>query len=173
MAKPGAVRRREYEQQKKEEGKEAYLQKRCDHKRKQRELLKASKVKYQAQKLKDRIRKKKAVTEATSLTPVTSTSSSESSHSSRQSLGKAVAPGKKKQVLSKIVSILSPCSKTAVFISAWRKLDHNSILGRLKISSGLRETVISFLEKPDISYCKPVRKDMVYIGKDENGESQY
>ena len=55
MAKPGAVRRREYEQQKKE----AYLQKRCDHKRKQRELLKASKVKYQAQKLKDRIRKKK------------------------------------------------------------------------------------------------------------------
>ena len=60
MAKPGAVRRREYEQQKKEEDKEAYLQKRCDHKRKQRELLKASKVKYQAQKLKDRIRKKKS-----------------------------------------------------------------------------------------------------------------
>ena len=182
MAKPGAVRQREYEQQKKEEDKEAYLQKRCDHKRKQRELLKASKVKYQAQKLKDRIRKKKAVTEATSLTPVTSTSSSESSYSSRQSLGKAVArtirtlpkiPGKKKQVLSKIVSTLSPCTKTAVFTSARRKFDHNNILGLPNISSGLRETVISFLEKPDISYCKPVRKDMVYIGKDENGESQY
>ena len=113
------------------------------------------------------------MTDATSLTPVTSTSSSESSHSSRQSLGKAVAPGKKKQVLSKIVSTLSPYFKTAVFTSARRKLDHNSILGRLKISSGLRKTVISFLEKPDISYCKPVRKDMVYIGKDENGESQY
>ena len=119
MAKPGAVRQREYEQQKKEEDKEAYLQKRCDQKGKQRELLKASKVKYQAQKLKDRIRKKSS-DRCKSLTPVTSTSSSESSHSSRQSLGKAVAPGKKKQVLSKIVSTLSPCFKTAVFTSARR-----------------------------------------------------
>ena len=46
-------------------------------------------------------------------------------------------------------------------------------MGQPKISSGLRETVISFLEKLDISYCKPGRKDTVYIGKDENGESQY
>ena len=122
------------------------------------------------------------MTEATSLTPASSTSSSESSYSSRQSLGKAVActirtlpktPGKKKQVLSKIVSTLSPCSKAAVFTSAQRKFDHNSILGQPKISSGLRETVILFLEKPDISYCKPGRKDMAYIDKDENGESQY
>ena len=180
MAKPGAVRQREYEQRKKEEDKEAYLQKRRDQKREQRELLKANKEKYEAQKLKDRLREKKAVIEATLLTTVTSTSSSESSYSSRQSLGKAVAhtvrmlcktPGKKKQILSKIVSTLSPCSKTTVCTSAWRKLDHNSILGWAKISSGLRETVISFLEKPDISYCKPGRKDMVYIGKDENGES--
>ena len=36
----------------------------------------------------------------------------------------------------------------------------------------LRETVISFLEKPDIGYRKPDRKDTVYIGKDENEESQ-
>ena len=122
------------------------------------------------------------MTEATLLTPVTNTSSSESSYRSRQSLGKAVArtistlpkiPGKKKQVLSKIVSTLSPCSKTAVFTSAWRKFDHNNTLGQPKISSGLRETVISFLEKPGISYCKPGRKDTVYTGKDENGESQY
>ena len=138
MAKPGAVRQREYEQRKKEEDKEAYLQKRRDQKREQRELLKANKEKYEAQKLKDRLREKKAVIEATLLTTVTSTSSSESSYSSRQSLGKAVAhtvrmlcktPGKKKQILSKIVSTLSPCSKTTVCTSAWRKLDHNSILG--------------------------------------------
>ena len=121
------------------------------------------------------------MTEAT-LTPATSTSSSESSYSYRQSLGKAVAhtirtlpktPGKKKQVLNKIVSTFFPCSKTAVFTSAQIKFDHNSILGRPKISSGVRETVISFLKKPDISYCKPGRKDVVYIGKDENEESQY
>ena len=120
------------------------------------------------------------MTEATPLTLATSTSTPELSYSSRQSLGKAVAhsirtlsktPHKKKQVLSKIVSTLSPCSKTTVCTSAWRKLDHNSILGRAKISSGLRQTVISFLEKPDISYCKPGRKDTVYIGKDENGVS--
>ena len=55
MAKPGAVRQREYKQQKKEEDKEAYLQKRHDQKRKQRELLKANKEKYEAEKLKDRI----------------------------------------------------------------------------------------------------------------------
>ena len=47
--------------------------------------------KYEAQKLNDRIRKKKAVIEATSLTPATRTSSSECSYSSRPSLGKAVA----------------------------------------------------------------------------------
>ena len=58
MTKPGAFRRREYEQQKKEEDKKAYLQKRRDQKRKQTELLKANKEKYEAQKFKDRIRKK-------------------------------------------------------------------------------------------------------------------
>ena len=72
-----------------------------------------------------------------------------------------------------MVSTLSPYSKTAAFKSAQRKLDHNGILGWPKISSGLIEAVILFLEKPDISYCKPGRKDTVYIGKDENRESQY
>ena len=51
MTKPGAVRQREYDKQKEEEDKEAYLQKWCDQKRKQRELLKANKEKYEAQKL--------------------------------------------------------------------------------------------------------------------------
>ena len=60
MAKPGAVRQREYEQRKKEEDKEAYLQKWRDQKREQRELLKANKGKYEAQKLKDRLRKKRS-----------------------------------------------------------------------------------------------------------------
>ena len=68
---------------------------------------------------------------------------------------------------------MSPYSKTAVCTSARRNLDHDSILGRPKISSGLRETIISFFERPGISYCKPSRKDMVYIDKDENGESQF
>ena len=178
MAKPGAVRQGVWAV--KEGGREGgILSKTTWSKKKTKNYSKLTERNMKLRSLKTEW-EKKAVTEATSLTPVTSTSSSESSYSSRQSLGKAVArtvrmlcktPGKKKQVLSKIVSTLSPCSKTTVYTSAWRKLDHNSILGRAKISSGLRQTVISFLEKPDISYCKPGRKDMVYIGKDENGES--
>ena len=29
---------------------------------------------------------------------------------------------------------------------------------------------MSFLERPDISYCKPGRRDTIYCGKNENGE---
>ena len=78
MPKPGAIRQMDYEQQKKEEDKEAFLQKQLYQKRKQREILKATKDKYEALKLKERIRKKEAVTEATSTTPAKSISPSES-----------------------------------------------------------------------------------------------
>ena len=33
-----------------------------------------------------------------------------------------------------------------------------------------KEAVMSFLERSDISYCKPGWKDTVYCGKDSNGE---
>ena len=32
---------------------------------------------------------------------------------------------------------------------------------------------MSFLECPDISYCKPGRRDTIYCGKNENGEKVY
>ena len=98
---------------------EAFLQKQLYQQRKIK-ILKSSRNKCEALKLKDRIRKREAVTEATSTTPAKITSPSEYSYISKQSLGKAVAciirmlpktPGKKKHVLSKIVSIFPPCSK--------------------------------------------------------------
>ena len=33
-----------------------------------------------------------------------------------------------------------------------------------------KEVVMSFLERPNISYCKPAQKDTVYCRKDSNGE---
>ena len=135
---------------------EAFIQKQLYQQRKIK-ILTSSRNKCEALKLKDRIRKREAVTEATSTTPAKITSPSEYSYISKQSLGKADAciirmlpktPGKKKHVLSKIVSIFPPCSK----------MQYNSILGWLEISSELRETIISFFEKPDISYCKPCKK---------------
>ena len=35
------------------------------------------------------------------------------------------------------------------------------------------DRIVAFLERPDISYCKPDRKETVYCGKDLNGVSVY
>ena len=42
-------------------------------------------------------------------------------------------------------------------------------LGRPKIPVQSKELLIAFLERPDISYCKPGRGDTVYCGKNETG----
>ena len=82
MAKPGASRQKEYETRQKEIGKEAYLKKRREQKRKQRAALKADTEKYKAYKLQDRMRKR---INETPISPLNS------SFATRQSLGKAVA----------------------------------------------------------------------------------
>ena len=141
-------------------------------------------TKYEDYKAKDRMRKrkqKKSVT-ATSTSAVSSSSHSSplaisSSFSSKQALGKATAratralpksPQKKAQILTHLVSHLSPNTKAKVFCSARKKISLE--LGHPVISAEFKERVIHFLERPDISYCKPGRADTVYCGKNNSGD---
>jgi len=138
--------------------------------------LKASKTKYEEHKAKERMRKRKVHSLSTLLSPQAS-SSPNNSFPSKQSFGKAKAravrglpksPQKKTAVLSSLLSTLSLNSKTHVFNSARKQISLNS--RRLSISVEVKQQVVSFLERPDISYCKPGRADTVYIGKDDNGQ---
>lgn len=174
MAKPGSERQMQYEARQKERDKEAYLKKRREQKARQRAALKKDKVRYEALKAKDRERKRQ------SRNPSDNPPILNSSYTTRQSLGKAVSrvsktlpqtPVKKKQIISKILSNFSPTSKGEIFASARKS---TSSAGRP--SSGTiknKEVVMSFLERPDISYCKPGRRDTIYCGKNENGEKVY
>ena len=92
--------------------------------------------------------------------------------SSKQSLGKSIAKTKralpkhtplKVKVISNLVTQLSPHSKTSVFSSAQRSLNKPG-RPRKKITE-VRDRILRFLEKPDMSYCCPGRKDTVYCGK--------
>ena len=166
----------------KEKNPEMYQKQDRDRKRIQREALKKT-TKYEAYKAKDRMRKrkqKKSVT-ATSTSAVSSPSHSSplaisSSFSSKQVLGKATAratravpksPQKKAQILSHLVSHLSPNTKAKVFCSARKKISLE--LGHPVISAEFKERVIHFLERPDI----PGRADTVYCGKNNRGDKIY
>ena len=92
--------------------------------------------------------------------------------SSKQSIGKSIAKAKqalpkhtplKVKVISNLVTQLSPHSKTSVFSSAKRSLNKPG-RPRKKITE-VRDRILRFLEKPDMSYCCPGRKDTVYCGK--------
>ena len=157
-----------------------------DRKRIQREALKKT-TKYEDYKAKDRMRKrkqKKSVT-ATSTSAMSSPSHSSplarsSSFSSKQTLGKATAratralpksPQKKAQILSHLVSHLSPNTKANVFSSDRKKI--SLVLGHPVISVEFKERVIHFLERPHISHCKPGRADTVYCGKNDKNDKIY
>ena len=144
-------------------------------------------TKYEDYKTKDRMRKrkqKKSVT-ATSTSAVSFSSHSSplaisSSFSSKQVLGKATAratralpksPQKKAQILSHLVSCLSPNTKAKVFCSSRMKISLE--LGHPVISAELKERVIHFLERPDISYCKTGTADTVYCVKNNSGDKIY
>ena len=103
-----------------------------------------------------------------------------SSFSSKQALGEATARTtralpkilqKKAQILSHLVSHLSPNTKAKVFCSARKEISLE--LGRPVISAEFKERVINFLERPDISYCKPGRADTDYCGKNNSGDKIY
>ena len=71
----------------------------------------------------------------------------------------------KNHVIKKIMSSLPPMSKNNLITSRKNKLPTLS-KGRPSILKTTKETVTSFLERPDISYCKPCQTDTVYCGKD-------
>ncbi|KAK6182014.1 hypothetical protein SNE40_009785 [Patella caerulea] len=93
---------------------------------------------------------------------------------SRESFGKGVkralcalphSPRKKIAVLSKVVSDLSPSSRASVI-----KHPVSAPAGRKpKLSSNIRQSIVEFLESPNISYTCPGRKDQLYCGKDKDG----
>ena len=130
-------------------------------------------------------KKTKKLVTATSTSAMSSPSHSSplaisSSFSSKQALGKATAratralpksPQKKAQILSCLVSQLSPNTKSKVFSSARKKISLE--LGHPVISAEFKERVIHFLERPDISYCKPGKADNVYCGKNDRGDKIY
>ena len=128
---------------------------------------------YEAYKAKDR-RRKRITSSAISSPEASSSPKPDSSFSTRQSLGKAAAkalrnlpksPGKKRQVLTNLISNLSPNTKSHVFTSARRKVSLSVCCPC--ISEETKCQIIAFLERPDMSYCKPGRADTVYCGKDE------
>ena len=47
------------------------------------------------------------------------------------------------------------------------------ILGCPTMATEKKERLVSFLERPDISYCKPGQGDTVYCGREESGEKIY
>ena len=130
-------------------------------------------------------KKTKKLVTATSTSAMSSPSHSSplaisSSFSSKQALGKATAratralpksPQKKAQILSCLVSQLSPNTKSKVFSSARKKISLE--LGHPVISAEFKERVIHFMERPDISYCKPGRADIVCCGKNDRGDKIY
>ena len=170
MAKPGSVRQKEYEARKKAKDVDEYKEKQREKKRLQRQKIKIDDLKYKAALKKDRDRKRK----------LKQTSNQEGTpYKCRQSLGKAVSratrnipqtPEKKNVVLSKIVSSLSPASKNKVFSDARKTVSPGS--GRPSISPEKREVILNFLQRPDVSYCMPGRKDQVYCGI-VNGEKVF
>ena len=143
-------------------------------------------TKYEDYKAKDRMkkRKKKSVT-ANSTSAMSSPSHSSplaitSSFSRKQALGKATAratralpksPQKKAQILLHLVSHLSSNTKAKVFSSARTKISLE--LGHPVISAEFKERVIHFMERPDISYCKPGRADIVCCCKNDRVDKIY
>ena len=66
---------------------------------------------------------------------------------------------------------MSPNTKAKVFSSARKKISLE--LGHPVISAEFEERVIHFMERPDISYCKPGRADIVCCGKNDWGDKIY
>ena len=71
----------------------------------------------------------------------------------------------KVKVLSPLVKSLSPSKKKNIFSDARKQLFFKT--GRPSKVLQNKESIIAFLEQPDISYCAPGRKDTAYCGKSD------
>ena len=100
---------------------------------------------------------------------------------SKQVVGRSVKKAKsalprssplKVKVLSALVGSLTPRKKQNVFSNA-RKSFGLGDRGRPSKIVKIKTDVVSFLQQPDISYCAPGRKDIVYCRKSVEGEKIY
>ena len=89
---------------------------------------------------------------------------------SRVSKAHPQTPVKKKQIISKILSNFSPTGKE-IFASARKSTSSAGCPSSGTIKN--KEVVMSFLKLPNISYCKPGRRDTIYCGKNKNSEKVY
>ena len=127
-----------------------------------------------------RMGKKKAKKQNMTLSNPAASSSPNNSFTTKWAFGKATArakenlpksPRRKREVISALVSSLSPSSKNHLFKTARRKLQVTT--GWPCNLSSIKDNIIFFLERPDISYCKPGRQDTVYCGKNDKNEKIY
>ena len=141
--------------------------------------MKNSEEKYELYKLKEQERKKAKKQNMTLSDPATS-SSPNNSFKMKLAFGKATArakknlpktPRRKTEVISAFVSSLSPSSKNHVFKTTRRKLRVTT--DRPCNLNNIKDSIIFFLERPDISYCKPGRQDTLYCGKNDKNEKIY
>ena len=103
------------------------------------------------------------------LTDPATSSSPSNSFITKLAFVKATARSKKN--LSALVSSYSPSSKYHVFNTSRRKLQVTT--GWLCILNNIKDSMISFLERPDISYCKSGKQNTVYCGKIDKIEKIY
>ena len=119
---------------------------------------------------------------------ISSISNIQTSFSTKQALYRSVkktenalpvSPRKKMAVLSKMLEKLSPSKRRAIIVTAKNpalsQINHISCdLGRpVTLDSEKRNFLLQFLERQDISYTAPGKKDQVYMGKDEEGNSVF
>ena len=75
-------------------------------------------------------------------------------------------------ILGAMVADLSSSKMSTVMDSARRKVEDKT--GRTKsLTEEQQKWIISFLQRPDISYTCPGRKDQMYVGKTKDGDKDY
>ena len=176
MALNGAERAKRYRERKKESNVTVYRHMEAKHKAKYRAKLKESKDKWTAYLRKDRQRKqeKKHCDSNQLALKLPAFTSSQSLMRSLKRANSALPKSspQKVAILGAMVADLSSSKMSTVMDSARRKVEDKR--GRTKaLTEEQQKCIISFLQRPDISYTCPGRKDQVYVGKTKDGDKDY
>ena len=179
MPLSGAERAKKYRERRRSLDEDDFLMKDKERKRKERIALKMDDDKYSKEKEKDRRKRMKKMKNLND--SCERIGEDMGTFKSRQSLGKSVkkvskalpnSPRKKATVISKIVRDLDTESKKQIFTESRRQYSDTNVGRPEKFDDKKREEIIAFLERLDISYTWPGRKEQVYCGK-KDGEKLY
>ena len=180
MPLSGAERAKKYRERRRSLDEDDFLMKDKERKRKERIALKMDDDKYSKEKEKDRRRKRMKKMENLN-DSCERIGEDMGTFKSRQSLGKSVkkvskalpnSPRKKATVIRKIVRDLDTESKKQIFTESRRQYSDTNVGRPEKFDDKKREEIIASLERLDISYTCPGRKEQVYCGK-KDGEKLY